>query len=65
MFNTSSYVCSVCCFGVALTFWRTAVGIVVRVRVIKIVAVRGGKTTGIDEVLIGLTLAGCCRSRYI
>ena len=60
MFNTSSCVCAGC-----FTFWRAAVGIVVGVRVIKVVAVRGGKATGIDEILIGLTLAGCCRSRYI
>lgn len=39
--------------------------IVVGVRVIKAVTVGGGEAAGIDEVLIGLTLIGCWRGRYV
>ena len=38
------------------TFWGATVGIVVGVRVIKVVTIRGRKAAGMDEILIGLAL---------
>lgn len=47
------------------TFRRASIWVVVGVCVIKAVTVGSGKVTGIDEVLIGLTLTGCWRERDV
>ena len=51
--------------GGSLTFWRAGIWVVVGVRVINAAAVGGGKATGVEEVLIGLTLKDCRRGRYV
>lgn len=47
------------------TFWRASIWVVVGVWVINVVTVGGGEATGIDEILIGLTLIGCWRGRDV
>lgn len=47
------------------TFWRASIWVVVGVRVINGVTVGGGKATGIDKVLVGLSLTGCRRGRDV
>lgn len=47
------------------TFGGATIWVVVGVRVINAVTVGSGQVTGIDEVLVGLTLIGCRRGRNV
>lgn len=47
------------------TFWRSSVRVVVGAWVINAVTVGGGQATGVDEILVGFTLAGCWRGRDV